>query len=192
MATPHICGVYRIKNTLNGNIYIGSSANMEYRFYIHLYRLRRGIHCNQHLQSAFDKYGENYFVMDVIKSCKPDELIELEQFYIDTLKPEYNIYPLAYRSTGHTISEAGKAKISAANKGKCRRVDFHHTEETKRILSEASKGNKNMLGHCQSEETKRKISSANLNRKHTPESRLNVSIAVTEWWRNRKEKQNAE
>lgn len=51
-------GIYQIKNKINGKVYIGQSINIEKRLKRHLNDLRKLKHRNQHLQNAFNKYGE--------------------------------------------------------------------------------------------------------------------------------------
>ena len=35
------------------------------------------------------------FMLEILEYCDPDMVIEREQYYIDTLKPEYNILKTA-------------------------------------------------------------------------------------------------
>ena len=55
------CGIYTIKNIINGKFYLGSSKNIEKRWNRHLYELRNNRHHSWYLQRAFIKYGENSF-----------------------------------------------------------------------------------------------------------------------------------
>lgn len=98
-------GVYKITNTINGKIYIGSAKNIKTRKKTHLNRLRKGNHDNTHLQNAFSLYGEKYFVFDVIEYCEAKDLLLREQFYIDELNPEYNIRKIAKSNYGLKHSE---------------------------------------------------------------------------------------
>ena len=56
-----ITGIYMIKNTINNKKYIGSSVNIAHRKCTHFRELCSGIHSNEHLQSAFNKYGKENF-----------------------------------------------------------------------------------------------------------------------------------
>lgn len=47
------------------------------------------------ISSALLKYGYSNFSLDVIEYCESDKLISREQYYIDLLKPEYNILKIA-------------------------------------------------------------------------------------------------
>lgn len=168
-----IGGIYQIKNIITGKYYIGSSVDIKKRWNQHLKTLRRGTHRNKHLQRAYDKYGENAFQFEVLETILfNDCLIELEQKYINKLKPEYNLAPTAGSSLGVKRSEETKRKLSESHKGK------HLSEETRRKMSEARKGNKNMLGKHYSEETKRKMSEANKGKHPSEETKRKISEAL--------------
>lgn len=85
------CGIYMIVNVINNHRYIGSSVNIKRRLEIHRANLRHNNHDNLHLQNAWNKYGENNFIFSVLESCPKDSRFIREQYYVDTLKPEYNI-----------------------------------------------------------------------------------------------------
>ena len=86
-----ISGIYILTNNINGKRYIGSSNNIRKRLWKHRSLLRHNKHENQYLQNAWNKYGENSFTFVVLEKCEIDVLLQREQYYIDTLKPEYNI-----------------------------------------------------------------------------------------------------
>lgn len=81
-----ICGIYRITNTVNGKSYVGQSGNIKTRFEQHRSELRHNKHDNDYLQNAWNKYGEENFIFEIIKLCSRDELDELEIYYIDYFK----------------------------------------------------------------------------------------------------------
>lgn len=86
-----VSGIYQIKNLSNNKCYIGSAKDLYIRFHNHLSRLLKGNHFNIKLQNAWNKYGEDNFHFDIISFCKVEELESLEQHFIDSLKPYYNI-----------------------------------------------------------------------------------------------------
>lgn len=89
-------GVYEIKNKINGKRYIGStSINFNKRLVHHLNELRRNNHKNVYLQNSWNKYGEYNFEFNILEVVDKCRTLEVEQSYLDTLKPEYNINPLA-------------------------------------------------------------------------------------------------
>jgi NUMOD3 motif len=64
-------------------------------------------------------------------------VVRLEQFVLDTWKPEYNIQPIATTSAGRILSEEHKANITASRIGK------NHSEETKARIAASLKGERN-------------------------------------------------
>lgn len=60
-------GIYMIMNTENQKCYIGYSTNITSRWYRHKYHLRKGTHTNNHLQKAWNKYGEKFFTFSVVE-----------------------------------------------------------------------------------------------------------------------------
>jgi len=144
-------GVYKITNIINNKCYIGSSKTIKKRWYEHKRQLRKNQHHSKALQRAFNKYGENNFVFEILELCEPNELLIIEQKYFDLIKPEYIILKTAGRFDG-----------------------YKHTEETKKLLSEISK---NQVRVPCAEETKIKIGDANRNRVFSDEHKEKLSNA---------------
>lgn len=86
------CGVYAIKNKISGQVYVGSSANIERRWYFHRYHLRVGTHHSRALQSSWLEHGEDAFVLEVLIVVPASHLLDSEQHFIDSLKPSFNIH----------------------------------------------------------------------------------------------------
>lgn len=83
-------GIYRIRNLISGKCYYGSSKEIEKRWKRHKNELSKNKHNNTLLQRAWNKYGCENFIFDLVEECEEELLLEVEQKYID-LKPEYNI-----------------------------------------------------------------------------------------------------
>lgn len=83
-------GIYKIENKLDGKKYYGSSKNIKKRWNRHKRDLNRKIHDNVYLQRAWNKYGEENFIFDIVYQCDEESLLIIEQKYLDT-NPEYNI-----------------------------------------------------------------------------------------------------
>jgi group I intron endonuclease len=127
---PVKSGIYCIKNTVNGKVYIGSTARMHRRPQEHFRRLRRGTHESPPLQAAFAEYGESAFEFAVLESVSPGGLIAAEQRLLDHHKaadPQfgYNSRLKADSNSGRTFSTEFRDKIRAANIGK------KHSDATK-------------------------------------------------------------
>lgn len=196
-------GVYQIENQANGNCYVGSALNLRRRWSQHLTRLRHNGHCNQHLQRAFDKYGENAFAFSVLQAVEDrGQLIAREQHFIDIVQPEYNIAPVAGSALGRPCSPETRRKLSEALSGE-RHPNYGRafSEAHCRNLAEAQKGrpctaemrkkiSDSLKGQAFSEERRAKISEAlrgernpNYGKCLTEEHRRNISIAQKARWR---------
>lgn len=86
-------GIYKIINVITGDYYVGSSLNLCNRYKNHINKLNKQNHRNNILNRAWKKYGAEAFVFVVIQgtNLQHEELRILEQKYLDTLKPVYNI-----------------------------------------------------------------------------------------------------
>jgi group I intron endonuclease len=93
-------GIYCIFNTKNGNKYIGQTKNFGERKKAHFYELKTNRHHNRHLQNAYNLYFGK-FSFCIVEFLKDYSLLdEREQYWIDTLKPEYNILLDVYHYGG--------------------------------------------------------------------------------------------
>lgn len=108
-------GVYKITNVINSKIYIGSALFLHKRKNQHFHLLRINSHHSKYLQNAVNKYGINNFKFEIIEYCKKEELLNKEQYYIDNLKPSYNIRTVAHSQLGckHTPETILKMKESS-------------------------------------------------------------------------------
>jgi len=112
-------GVYRLNNLINGKSYIGSSVDLSTRFriYYSLNSLKRKINKGSSaIYSAILKYGYNNYSLNILEYCEPNILIIREQYYIDLLKPEYNILQTAGNKLGFKHTEETKAQMSISHK----------------------------------------------------------------------------
>jgi group I intron endonuclease len=76
-----LCGIYCIKCTVTGAMYIGSSINLAVRLIDHLV----SGHTNQRLQNAIAKYGLENFEFCVLEFCDLEVRLQREQHYLDIL-----------------------------------------------------------------------------------------------------------
>jgi predicted GIY-YIG superfamily endonuclease len=114
--------IYKITNIKNSKIYIGSASYYDKRIGTHVSRLRRNTHQNRYLQSAWNKYGEEFFIFEIIEYSNKECLIEREQYWLDFYRSYdrnigYNLATKAGSNLGYTASEEARKKISNALKG---------------------------------------------------------------------------
>ncbi len=67
-------GIYKITNSIDNTNYIGKSKDIKTRIRKHKYRLTHGSHHNRHLQSAWDKYGAENFLFELLEKLYVREL----------------------------------------------------------------------------------------------------------------------
>jgi group I intron endonuclease len=116
------CGIYEIKNTVNGRVYFGSSCDIERRIATHRRDLRLGKHHNVHLQRAWCLYRPEVFVFQCVEVCPPEDRIQRECHYI--LTNAGNVYNamdpmgLGVARRGQRNTPEHNARIGAANRGR--------------------------------------------------------------------------
>lgn len=136
-----------IRNLINGKYYIGSAKNLERRQKDHYRMLRGKYHHNRHLQSAYERYGEEAFKFVVLNFVEVENLIKVEQEYMDSFfaadqRFGYNLRQVAHSNLGYKFSEETREKNRVAHLGK------RHSESTRMKQSEVSKGKKKSAAHA--------------------------------------------
>ena len=85
-----ISGVYKITNTATGDFYIGSSNNVKRRWADHKCKSTWKKCLNNPLYKDMQKYGVDKFDFEILEEVEPEQLKEMEQQFIEKLKPIYN------------------------------------------------------------------------------------------------------
>lgn len=119
-------GIYKI--VINNKFYIGSACNLYQRIHHHKSELLKNKHANTHLQRSFNKH--KYFTFEILAECPKEYLLKLEQWFMDSLKPQYNIRKEAKSNYGLRMSEEQKKKHSIISLKWHK--EFGFTEETKK------------------------------------------------------------
>ena len=160
-------GVYRIINRLNGKEYIGSSVDTPARWKGHRRMLRSGQHHSRYLQRAWNKYGEAAFLFEVVEPCPPDQLLVVEQRWLDKVGPDYNISLVAGSVLGikrGPLSSEHRRNVSMALKGHPSRIGVKDSPEARaRSLRSISH-----LGRPLSAAHRAAISAGNRGKTHGP------------------------
>jgi len=135
-------GIYKILNTVTNDFYIGSaSVDLKSRKQQHFCGLKLNKHRNIHLQRAYNKYGKDSFVFNIIEYCIPADCIKREQFFIDTMNPHYNIDRVAGSRRGYKMTKEQIEALSKRLKGKpAWNKGIPFGVESRKKMSEAKKG----------------------------------------------------
>lgn len=108
MGLEIMIGIYKIENKINGKVYIGKSKDIEKRWKEHRCELNKNYHHNKHLQSAWNKYGENNFSFAVIEECTEDILNKKEIYYIGFFNSTNDLY-------GYNLAQGGEGGNNLKN-----------------------------------------------------------------------------
>lgn len=114
-------GIYLIRNTLNGKVYVGQSVHVRIRWRQHRRCARQGH--KSHLYDAIRKYGEDVFVHELLEACAPEQFDGREAYWMDQYdcrNPEkgYNLMPAG--QCGRVMDAATRERLSLKMRGRKR------------------------------------------------------------------------
>lgn len=111
--------IYQILNAANEKRYIGRTTNLKSRKNQHFTALRKGKHHSNHLQYAWNKYGEDSFLFEILEECGDALLPEREAYWINHYQSssgEYGYNIDKFTDKGEMVrSESTKEKLSKAS-----------------------------------------------------------------------------
>lgn len=84
-------GIYMLTNNVTKKRYIGKSSNLMERFLNYSSKPLLEGKLTSMIHRAILKFGYNNFSITIIEFCKESELNCREQYFINVLKPQYNI-----------------------------------------------------------------------------------------------------
>lgn len=189
--------IYQITNMANGKYYIGSAESFARREWQHKYDLKKGTHKNPRLQAAWNTYGPDAFVFEVLEEiAEGRNAFDVENTYLFQhvgRRECYNINTDAIgMRTGIKHTQSSKDKTSASRKGKAAGADHYRfgkevAPEVRAKIGVAQKGKPKAAGRKVTEEGRAKIR-ANIEagrshkhwegRHHTEEAKAKMSKAV--------------
>lgn len=113
--------IYKITNTVNGKIYVGSAVDFYNRYMVYKATFNEE---NRLIARAMRKYGFEAFEFSILEKVDDRlKLAEREQFYMDFYHVcdrniGYNIAPIAYSNVGVKHTEEAKKNMSLAQSGR--------------------------------------------------------------------------
>lgn len=133
-------GIYIIKNTHNGKVYIGQSLDVRKRIATHKRLLRDGNHPNSYLQRAYNAAG-GAMEFDVLEWCTAEMLDEREVFWIasyDAMNRERGYNRESGGASGQGWCKESRAARSGAGNPMYGRHHSAEFVEHMRIINRAS------------------------------------------------------
>jgi group I intron endonuclease len=108
-------GIYTIENIITKKLYVGYTESFNDRFNNHISTLNRNVHKNEHLQKAWNKYGQSNFSFEILITCSVD-LLESEEHYwcniLDTHNPKHGYNIKATHPEKGKMTSVDKLRIS--------------------------------------------------------------------------------
>ena len=135
-----ISGVYKITNTITGDFYIGSSKNVKRRWVAHKCPSTWKKYPNKQLYKDMQKYGVDKFELQILEETKSEQLKEMEQWFIETLKPTYN----SYNAKGLNIERRKEynKEYNKSEKHKESKIKYRKSDKYKEHQKEYEKSDK--------------------------------------------------
>ena len=116
---PAICGIYMLRNTVNGRVYVGQSVDVYARWKEHCKAARRGH--KSYLYDSMRKHGVVAFELVVLEQCVATALDAREAYWMDHYQCHDETKGYNYRPAGQgtqAMTPLARARISARLKGK--------------------------------------------------------------------------
>ena len=129
-----ISAVYKITNTVTNDFYIGSSKDVKLRWANHKCQSTWKNCPNNPMYLDMRKYGLDKFVFEVLAEVEVEQLKEMEQKFIEMLKPTYN----SNRANGFDIERYKKynKEYQKTNKYKDYQKEYEKTDKRKKYKKE--------------------------------------------------------
>ena len=147
MKSNKISAVYKIVNTVTGDRYVGSSKDVFSRWTSHKCPSRWKENPNSPMYQDMQKYGLDKFRFDILAPVEPEHLKQVEQEFIDLLKPTYNNYRAKgqnverYKETKKEWSKSDRYKEYMKNYSK----EYYKSDKGKEARRKGSKNYQNQL-----------------------------------------------
>lgn len=155
--------------------YVGSTANLQRRYWGHNGRLKSGKHENKNLQTLSDQNTSLQF--NPVPTDTKEEALNIEQQHLDDVNLREGLCNVAtdarVPSKGIVRTQEHIDKLAAALRGKARSI------ETRAKMSTSKMGHKYNVGHKQTSEHKAAISRGTMGHSVSTETRSKLAKAAT-------------
>jgi group I intron endonuclease len=183
-------GIYTITNLVNSKIYVGSvTTSFNKRKNVHFHLLKSNKHFNPYLQNAYNKYGEDSFLFEILDTYDKTLCLSMESYWINILNTKdknfgYNIIDPIKNRLG--LKHSSKSKIKMSNSRKdyiLKNGSYLVTDETKDKISKSKLGKKLSLELREKMSISRKgtnIGESNpfYGKKHTEKTKNKIKDAI--------------
>lgn len=130
-------GIYIITNDIDARIYIGSATSFKQRYATHRNKIMLNENCNPKLRNFANKYGIEHLTFSAVHACCKEDLLKVEQMYLDVFQPfddnGFNIVRKAGSPIGYKHTQEAKDKMKG-------RTGLKWDEEHLKYFSEIKKG----------------------------------------------------
>lgn len=109
-----VAGIYAIQHATSKSVYVGSSVNVPRRWREHLRQLKNRTHHAKKLQKLWDLDAPEAFKCFLLEVCRPDDLLDREQYYLDSVPVESTLN--STRDASCSMRDPVVAEKSAAKK----------------------------------------------------------------------------
>jgi group I intron endonuclease len=132
-------GIYVITNDIDARVYIGSATSFKQRYAVHKKKITHNEGCNPKLKNFANKYGIEHLTFSAVHACEKEDLLKMEQLYLDIFQPfddnGFNIARKAGSPIGYKHTQEAKDKMKG-------RTGLKWDEEHLKYFSEIKKGKK--------------------------------------------------
>lgn len=130
-------GIYIITNDIDARIYIGSATSFKQRYATHRNKIMLNENCNPKFKNFANKYGIEHLTFSAVHACCKEDLLKVEQMYLDVFQPfddnGFNIVRKAGSPIGYKHTQEAKDKMKG-------RTGMRWDEEHIKYFSEIKKG----------------------------------------------------
>lgn len=120
MDNLNVSGVYKVLCLVNGKFYIGSSKNIQARWYTHRAPSAWRKYPNRASNQDMQKYGVENFRLQLLAPVMPEHLKQVKQECIEMLKPTYN----SNNACGNNVERQKETERKCGKKYRQERKDY--------------------------------------------------------------------